>query len=174
MITTPNEAYAFLIQLGATPRLISHLMLVGEAAEELIVFFNSIGLRFDANFVRLGVSIHDAGKIIHKNELVEKGNLHEPAGEKLLLKNGIDTKLARICLSHARFDEMDCSIEELIIALADKLWKGKRVDFLEKLVIEKITESVKGDKWDLYIKLDSCFESIALNGDNRLKKQFNS
>ena len=61
---------------------------------------------------------------------------------------------------------MHVSLEELLVALADKLWKGKRVEALELLVIDRIATLLAQDRWELLIQLDSCFEAIAANGDS--------
>ena len=114
--------------------------------------------------------LHDAGKILIPGELCGDGAEHEPAGEKLLLAQGLDPALARCCLSHARWASMPCSLEELLVALADSLWKGKRDSALEKQAIQAISDRVGNDFWDLYIELDSCFESIAANGTTRLMR----
>ncbi len=113
---------------------------------------------------------HDAGKIIHTSELSEKGSNHEPDGEKLLLENGVNEKLARVCESHGKWETFDCSFEEYLIALSDKLWKGKRESKLENLVIDFVAEKLNQDSWDIFVELDSCFEFIASQGDSRLMR----
>jgi hypothetical protein len=159
--------------LGALPKLLLHVKLVGEAAEILITKISALGISFDCDFVRLGVAFHDAGKIIHPNELADKGNFHEAEGEKLLLDNGVDGKLARCCQSHGKWHSIDCSFEEYLIALSDKLWKGKRENQLENIVIDKVTEILNQDRWNIFVELDSCFEKIASDGDSRLLRSQN-
>lgn len=56
------------------------------------------------------------------------------------------------------------------MALADTLWKGKRASELEKRVIEEITQPSGTEFWDLFVELDTCFESIAANGALRLMR----
>ncbi len=68
-----QAAYELIKELGGSDRLIQHVKLVGEAAEELIVIFQNLGISFDSACVRLGVAFHDVGKILHLLELVEKG-----------------------------------------------------------------------------------------------------
>jgi hypothetical protein len=63
---------------------------------------------------------------------------------------------------------MQCSLEELIVALADTLWKGRRNASLEKRVIELISERLGRAFWDLFIELDNNFETIAANSTTRL------
>lgn len=168
ILNSIEEAYIFLKNLGASEQLIRHVQLVGEVADILLAKLQDLGISTDAQFVRLGAALHDAGKILHPEELREKGNLHEVAGEKLLLEHSVDASLARCCRSHAQWQTLECSLEELTIALADNLWKGKRNDALETLFLERIYPRTENDKWTLFLELDSCFEMIANEGDRRL------
>jgi CRISPR/Cas system-associated endonuclease Cas3-HD len=165
-----RAAYRSLAELGAPPHLIQHVKLVGEAAEMLIVQFQQLDLEFDSDWIRLGVVFHDTGKILHPTEFVEKGNRHELAGEILLLEQGIDPKIARCCRSHGQWQQLECSFEELVIALADNLWKGKRNRELEDRVIAKVAQMLSKDYWDVFGCLDDRFEEIAANGDLRLAR----
>ena len=168
-----DDAYDFLKKLGASSKLLLHVELVGEAAEILMEKLSYLNVPIDSDLVRYGIIFHDAGKIIHSNEISEKGNFHEAEGEKLLLKNGIDKKLARICQSHGKWETLECSFEEYLVALSDKLWKGKRENFLEEIVIDKIVGLTNQDRWKIFLEMDSCFEKIALDGDSRLLKSKN-
>lgn len=165
-----NDAYELLKQLGASPKLIRHVRLVGEAADLLLYKIEQIGIKVDARFVRLGVALHDAGKIIYVEELTNKGNKHEAEGESLLIKSGVEPSLARCCLSHAQWEVMECSLEELLVALSDKLWKGKREAKLEEEVINRLSKLIGKDYWRLFIELDNHFEMIASSGEERLAK----
>lgn len=168
MIKTQTEAYQLLQSLGASKRLLLHHQLVGEAAEELLAALSRLGLNLQADLVRLGVSIHDVGKILCPEELTTTGNQHEPVGEKMLLEAGVQPEIARCCLSHARYDSLEVSLEELLVALSDKLWKGKRENTLELRVIDEIATVLGKTRWDMYLYLDDCFEKIAAKGDDRL------
>jgi hypothetical protein len=169
-----DDAYQFLQELGASPKLLLHVKLVGEAAEILIKKLSELQIPFDSNFVRLGVVFHDAGKIVHANELSNKGDLHEIEGKKLLLENGVDERLARCCQSHGKWETMDCSFEEYLIALSDKLWKGKRENSLENIVIDQVSEMLNQERWQVFLELEGCFEQIASEGDTRLLRSQNS
>ncbi len=92
-IKTKEGAYVLLMRLGATKRLITHLQLVGEAAESLIIILKQLSVPFDDNFVTLGVAIHDAGKIAFPGELDGSGSSHEPEGENYYLKTEWNQKL---------------------------------------------------------------------------------
>jgi hypothetical protein len=63
---------------------------------------------------------------------------------------------------------MQCSLEELVVALADTLWKGQRNSALEKRVIDLVSKSLGYGVWDLFIELDNSFETIAADGTRRL------
>jgi hypothetical protein len=165
---TVLAAYQFLEDLGASPHLIVHVKLVGEAAELIIAELDRLAIDIDKDFIRLGVVFHDAGKILHPAELSTKGNRHEADGESLLIQHNVDPTLARCCRSHAKWQQMDCSLEELWVALADTLWKGKRNSQLEELAISRLAKQAHRDYWELFIQMDNCFERIAADGHFRL------
>ena len=165
-----QDPYQLLQDIGASPRLIQHVKLVGEAAEMLILQFQNLSISFDLDWVRLGVIFHDAGKILHPSELIEKGNEHEAAGEMMLLAQGVDPLIARCCRSHGQWQTMECSFEELVVALADHLWKGKRNTDLENKVITKAATMCHQDYWDIFVVLDGGFEEVAAGGDLRISR----
>jgi len=92
----------------------------------------------------------------------------------MLVERGVSARISRCCLSHARWDRMECSTEELLIALADNIWKGKRVEVLELLVIDRIAGQLGKDRWDLFSELDFKFEEIALSGHEKLQRSINT
>jgi HD superfamily phosphodiesterase len=163
-----DGARNLLLDIGAPQRLVAHVDLVGEAAELLLGELQRLGVPLDADFVRVAVVLHDSGKILHPEELDAGGDKHEHAGEALLLAQGVEPALARCCISHAQWARMPCSLEELMVALADALWKGKRDAALERRVVETISERLGLGFWDLFIDLDNSFESIAAGGTARL------
>jgi hypothetical protein len=170
MIDTPADAHALLRRIGASARLLTHLQLVGEAADQLIWSYESLGVPCDGRFVLLGVAVHDAGKILHPGELDGPGSKHEPAGELLLISHGVQAEVARCCITHAAWQRPEVSFEERSVALADKLWKGKRVDELEMMVIDEAAQRVGKERWAMFTPLDSLFEQIAAEGPNRLAR----
>jgi hypothetical protein len=163
-----DAARNLLVSLGALPSLVTHVRLVGEAAEALLAELQRLGVPLDADFVRAAVALHDAGKILHPGELHGGGSEHEAAGDALLRAHGVDPALARCCLSHAQWDRMPCSLEELTVALADTLWKGRRNETLEKQIVDAVSERLGQSFWNLFVELDTCFESIAADGAERL------
>ena len=101
------------------------------------------------------------------------GSRHEQAGQQKLLALGVNPAIARCCVSHGQWESMPCSLEELLIALSDKLWKGKRVQALEDMVIQRIIDILQKDFWDIFPDLDACFEQIAAQGDQRMARSMN-
>jgi hypothetical protein len=58
----------------------------------------------------------------------------------------------------------------LLIALADKLWKGKREEDLEMLVIERLADSIGGEVAAVFAEADAIFEAVSSRGDDRLAR----
>lgn len=170
MLHDRQDAYRLLARLGAPDRLLMHVRLVGEAADQLAAAYAALGLAFDTRRFELGVAIHDAGKILHPAELEGPGSRHEPDGEALMLANGVPPDIARCCVTHAQWQRADVSFEERSIALADKLWKGKREAALELAVIDEAAARLGVDRWSVFDRLDGVFEDIAAGGPDRLAR----
>lgn len=170
MLSTRADADLLLQQLGAPQHLLAHLRLVGEAADLLIIALGNLGLQFDAQLIELGVAVHDAGKILHPQELVGPGSQHEAAGEALLLTHGVQPAVARCCVTHAAWQGAEVSLEERTVALADKLWKGKREASLELCVIDGVAARLGVGRSDIFEQLDAVFEAIAAGGTERLAR----
>jgi hypothetical protein len=165
---TPEEARRLLVTLGAPPRLQRHAVLVGEALELLLLGYRSIGIAVDETFVRVGATLHDIGKILCGDELQGPGARHEAAGERLLLEHGASPEVARVCRSHAQWRDPSNSIAELVVSLADKLWKGARVTELEEMFVDRVAEAFGCDRWALSTQCDSLFAEVAAGADARL------
>jgi hypothetical protein len=170
MPRTAEEARRLLAELDAPARLVKHVELVGEAADAILGTVAAEGVRVDAELVRTGVLVHDIGKIWHPAELVGPGSSHESAGERALLERGWDADVARICWTHARWIDPSCTLEELLVALADKLWKGVRVPDLEERVIDAIASRLGRDRWDIYTVMTDAFDEVAAGGSHRLER----
>lgn len=165
-----DDARTLLVELRAPQRLLRHAELVGEAANLLLARLRDLGVVVNEDLVRLGAALHDVGKIENPREFDHPGSDHEPAGEHLLLAHGVAPEVARMCLTHARWDAMPVSLEELLVALADKLWKGARKPALEQLVIDRVAAALGKARWDLFVELDTLFEEIAADGARRLEQ----
>ncbi len=167
------DAIALLVELGAPPRLVRHHELVLEAADLLLERLARLRqhARFDREHVLLGVALHDAGKIRHPNEMHIPGHDHERAGRQLLLDRGVPPDIARFCVTHASWeDHEERTLEDLLVALADKLWKGKREESLEARILAVLASNSGREHWELFSELDAICEEIASDGPARLER----
>jgi hypothetical protein len=87
----------------------------------------------------------------------------------MLLAHGLQPEIARCCASHGAWHLPNVSLEERAVALADKLWKGKRESDLELSIIDEIATWLGKSRWDIFERLDCAFEEIAADGFNRVQ-----
>jgi hypothetical protein len=169
----PREAIRLLSALNAPPRLAAHLRVVHHAAWELTDGLKQRfpQLAYDRDAVLFGAAIHDVGKTIHVGELSGPGNAHERAGYELLLQQGVTEDLARFARTHSAWTDPTCTLEDLLVSLADKIWKAKRAEDLEQLVLEQIVASHGGSAWEAFMSFDDLLQQIAANADRRLAFQ---
>ena len=178
-MTLAEDAQDLLVRLNAPIALLRHNRLVMEAAHELI----SRTLRLmnescpqtscviDCDLVEALVHYHDAGKITVPEELTQPGRRHEAAGWEILTQNGVSGRLAHICYSHSMWWWRGHDhVEELFVALADTLWKGKRNPTLEECFVSEMIARPATTRMDLWKKFDEAFEAIADGGDDRLRR----
>lgn len=155
-------------------RLYAHLMIVHDVANKLLEEINRTwgSLNINKNLVLFGAATHDIGKTIYTNELSEAGYKHEQAGLQLLLSLGISEKKSKFAASHSSWSE-NSTLEELLVSLADKIWKGNRVQDLEDLLIERISTETKTERWNTFSLPDSIIDDITKDADKRLSFQNN-
>lgn len=170
----PEEAKRLCARVSASPRLIAHLTLVHDAACTLIERMEAAfpALAFDKDLVRFGAATHDLGKAIHTNELSKSGKEHQAGGMALLESLGVPRERARFALTHGHWDEPgNDSFEDLLVALADKCWRGRRNERLEASIAERLTLSTNEPVWSCFAKLDEILTSLAKDADSRLAWQ---
>ena len=165
----PEVAAELLRDLAAPPRLAAHLRLVHDVAWSLT---DALGRRrpaldFDTMAVLFGAATHDIGKVQHVEELSGPGSAHEPAGERLLLRYGVPGYLARFADSHGSWDAPDRTLDDLLVSLADQVWKGTRVPDLERRVIDYLG----GAPWEAFAELDDLVQGLAATADQRMAFQ---
>ena len=122
---------------------------------------------FDRALVLAGAALHDAGKIVQPAEMHAPGHLHEEAGAQLLAGR-VPPRIARFCVTHASWHGEP--IEDLLVALADKLWKGKRDEALEAESVDAISRATSRERWAVFAELDAIFDDIAAAGPERLAR----
>ena len=76
--------------------------------------------------------------------------------------------MARFARTHASWTDPDISMNDLLVSLADKVWKGARVTDLEQRVLERLP----GEAWDTFLRLDNILAPIAGEADRLLAFQF--
>ncbi|GAA3552658.1 HD domain-containing protein [Kribbella ginsengisoli] len=169
----PPAAAELLLADNAPPRLAAHLRLVHDVAIQLSDWLATAypGLYFDREAVLFGAATHDIGKIVHPEELSGPGKLHEPAGEQLLLRSGVEPRLARFAATHGSWTAAGVVLEDLLVSLADKVWKAKRVVDLEQLLVERLMAVTCGESWQAFLALDDFLTRIADGADDRLAFQ---
>ncbi|QYN19913.1 phosphohydrolase [Amycolatopsis sp. DSM 110486] len=126
---------------------------------------------FDRPAVLFGAATHDIGKIAHPGELSGPGSDYEAAGYELLLAQGIDERLARFARTHGCWDQPDTKLDDLLVSLADKVWKAKRVPDLEQLVVARLADATGEQPWQTFLKLDEELDRLAAGADHRLDFQ---
>ena len=174
LIAFSKEINSVFQNFTVPPRLYAHSLLVHDVANKLIEAITGTwnNLNIDENLVFFGAAIHDIGKCIHTNELSEKGHKHEQEGTSLLISLGVPEEKAKFAAVHATWSKKS-TIEELVVSLADKIWKGSRIQDLEDLLIEKIASEIKIEHWEIFSLLDSIIENITKDADKRLSFQNN-
>jgi hypothetical protein len=148
--------------------LVRHHELVVEAGTQLLDGIEGLSAR-ERELVLLGCALHDVGKVLHPEEQHVPGREHERAGRELLLLHGIPDEIAVFCESHAQWSERSAPTA-LLVALADKLWKGKRVPELEELLIRSLASRTGRPFWELWPVLGELFESVAAGAEDRLMR----
>ncbi|TDD71489.1 HDIG domain-containing metalloprotein [Actinomadura rubrisoli] len=169
----PDRAARLLEDLRAPPRLAAHLRAVHDVAADLVAWaaehYPSLGV--DAEAVLFGAATHDIGKALHPGELSGPGAEHEHAGHALLREHGVEERLARFARTHASWDGPDIGIDDLLVSLADKVWKAKRVPGLEKRVVDALAAASGRERWQAFMDLDDACDRLAAGADRRLAFQ---
>ncbi|MCU7823699.1 HD domain-containing protein [Kitasatospora sp. DSM 101779] len=169
----PQEVAELLQELGAPPRLVAHLRAVHEVAGQLLgwVAEHCPALEVDREAVLFGAATHDIGKVRHPAELSGPGSAHEPAGRELLLEHGVAEELARFAAGHATWDAPGTRAEDLLVSLADKVWKNKRLPDLEDRVVAELCRAGGRPGWEEFLALDELLTRIGDGAEERLAYQ---
>ena len=170
----PETVTLFLSSYNLPPRLVAHLILVHDVAAQIVDFMtiNWPSMKMDTEPILIGAGWHDIGKTTFPEEISAPGHEHEKAGLMLLTNAGIDMRLARFALTHGTWATDDrIMLEDLVVALADTCWKGKRDTLLEQRIQEILISAGPGTKWDVFLILDNAIESITSDASLRLSWQ---
>ncbi|TDB81662.1 HDIG domain-containing protein [Actinomadura sp. KC216] len=169
----PDEAVRLLEELDAPPRLAAHLRAVHDVAAELVAWAREHhpSADVDAEAVLFGAATHDIGKARHPSELSGPGAEHEEAGYELLRERGVEERLARFARTHASWDDPGVGLDDLLVSLADKVWKAKRVTALEQRVVDALAAASGQEPWQVFMALDDACDRLAAGADRRLAFQ---
>ena len=169
----PVAAADLLVRLNAPPRLAAHLRAVHDVAAQLLDWLATRypAVAVDAETVLLGSALHDVGKVVHRGELSGPGSAHEEAGYQVLRDHGVAEAVARIARDHADWQRGEVPVESLLVSLADKVWKDKRVVELEHLVVERIAVASGAAPWSVFGELDDVLTAIGGRAPERLAYQ---
>ena len=169
----PADVQEICNRVQAPPRLVAHLILVHDVASTLMAEIEARfpEARFKTEDVLFGAATHDLGKAISSSELVAVGEEHTAKGFKLLKSLGVPEQRARFALTHGNWQGVNVRVEDLLVALADKCWKGKRVPDLEVKVVDEIVRLTGEDRWEVFLSLDDIVERLAADADERLAWQ---
>jgi len=169
----PIKAAELLHEVDAPPRLVAHLRAVHDVAGQLLEWIaaRNLDLGINPQAVLFGAATHDIGKVLHPAELSAPGAQHEEAGRELLMTRGIDSVMARFAGTHAAWTAEEAGMEDLLVSLADKIWKNKRVPELEDLVVARLAVASGRSVWEEFLDLDSVLARIGDQADERLAFQ---
>jgi hypothetical protein len=169
----PAEAAELLHRVDAPPRLVAHLRAVHDVAVQLLdwIAARHLDLGISPQAVLFGAATHDIGKTLHPAELSAAGARHEEAGRELLLAQGVDPGRARFAATHAAWVSEAVGTEDLLVSLADKIWKNKRVPGLEDRVVAALAQASGRPLWEEFLDLDSVLARIGDQADERLAFQ---
>jgi putative nucleotidyltransferase with HDIG domain len=170
MKALPLSVEQLLAACHAPPRLKAHLTLVHDAAQSLTeeILAEWPDVRANKEAVLFGAATHDIGKVVHPDELQGPGHAHEEAGVQLLLQCGVTENLARFARTHGQWKDQEVDIEDLLVALADKVWKGKRDDTLEQRIADHIAARSGEEVWKVWLRMDELLCKLAASADERL------
>lgn len=170
----PDDVLEICHSVKATPRLVAHLVLVHDVANKLVRSLHKAfpELEFNSEAVLFGASTHDIGKSLFPEEVFGPGNQHELHVGEILKKFGISEENARFTYTHANWQtDSRVQLEDLIVALADNCWKGKRLAALEEKAVQMISRNSGKETWEVFSILDEILQELAADADRRLAWQ---
>ncbi len=166
----PSVVSRLFEQLHVPDDLLTHLEIVHDTAVDLLrgLALTYPAVPIEASHVLFGAATHDIGKLVHKNEIQGPGRLHERDGPLLLSLLGVSPSLARFAGTHGRWSPAS-SVEDLIVSLADQIWKGRRHDDLVTLAAEHFSRHSGCSSWHAFIEIDDLLADIASPSQERLE-----
>ena len=135
MIPTYKQALSLLRKYNLQKYKTSHSKQVAKTAKDIATKISSKHpeLKIDVNLVEIAALLHD----IDSAQNIKKTGDHGKIAKQILEKEGIDPQIAKIALTHPVDAIIDparppTSLEEKIVAYADKLVKKDKITTLDK------------------------------------------
>ena len=170
----PPDVVELLEMVEASPLLRAHLALVHDTAVRLTGQVSTFWpmLDYDVASVQVGAATHDIGKAIFPEEMTQTGRYHESIGPGMLMDAGFPARLARFARTHGQWRQDEVvGLEDLLVALADTLWKGARDEDLEERCCQAIAMQCRLDPWRVSLRFYDMTEALAGGGKERLAWQ---
>jgi hypothetical protein len=166
----PAAASKLLRDLTVPTQLKVHLEIVHDTAKSLIhnLAKSFPGLVFDQEAILFGAATHDIGKLLHRDEIHTQGQKHLRDGDALLRLLGVPPHLSRFAASHGTWSSA-AELEDLLVALADQIWKGRRDPDLAFLIVEHLVTLTGRSEWQVFMELDDLLADIAATSNERLE-----
>ncbi|QBD79250.1 HD domain-containing protein [Ktedonosporobacter rubrisoli] len=167
----PPDVLKMLAKYAASPRLVAHLTIVHDVAITLLEQIDASWplLHYERESVLIGAATHDVGKTVYPDELIGPGSQHEEIGPQLLRESGFPENHARFAHTHGQWErEAAVQLEDILVAFADTIWKGKRNEALEQALALQIAEQCQQEVWEVYMKLDDIACELAKEAHERI------
>jgi HD-like signal output (HDOD) protein len=101
--------------------------------------------------------------------LTGPGTTHAVLGQQLLEEHGFPADIARYARTHETWaEDPDVTPEDLLVALSDYLWRGKRDAALEGAVTSWIADAVSAAPWAVFLDFDDIATDLAQDAPRRL------
>jgi len=97
--------------------------------------------------------------------------MHEERGAEVLKGFGFPDSLARYTRTHASWKSPEVAIDDLLVSLADKVWRGKRQEDLEQILIYRMSLALSRPEWEVFASMDTLLSDLAADADGRLDWQ---
>ena len=107
-----------------------------------------------------------------RNELVGPGKEHEQRGPLILEECGAPKTKPRFAYTHGNWAKSErLQIEDLLVAIADNVWKDTPNEQLENTIVGLLTTTSGKERWSCYFEWDEILGSLAEEADERLAWQ---
>jgi len=83
----------------------------------------------------------------------------------------VPAERARFAATHASWAAQGITVDDLLVSLADKVWKNKRATDLEDLVVAELARAAGRPAWQEFLDLDDFLTSVGEGADLRLAWQ---